>query len=90
MKELHTYCICEKCGATIRASRHSEGDCKTIKELQVKIDALKIESDALWWWIDNFAGYPKRAWFELECLNGDFTIDRARIVEVFKKTTEGK
>lgn len=34
MTDLHTYCICKRCGATIRASRHSDSDCDTIKELR--------------------------------------------------------
>lgn len=36
--QMHTYCFCEKCGATIRASRHSETDCETIRKLRKAIE----------------------------------------------------
>lgn len=35
--QLHTYTICESCGATVRASRHSQDDCETIRKLRKAI-----------------------------------------------------
>lgn len=42
-EQLHTYSFCEKCGASVRASRHSETDCETIKALRA--DLAKATSD---------------------------------------------